>query len=321
MYKPYTIIVTLYQRRIEGVINCVSNFLGWEVDLLQRLMELRVSFVDSIVKFINFTGEVTFFTILLPIIYWLVSKRVGFQLAIVLFVSYYVNVFMKDLFQYLRPFQLHADRIKSLVEQGGYSFPSGHSQHSFAVWAFLASVIRKKSFTVFTIIVIIAVGFARLYSGVHFPKDVLFGWFLGAVIVIITSLVIRNQLLSTITNRIWIAIAIIIPIVLLPLYHGITNGRLDQEGAYQACGLLAFTILGYVWEREKVNFVISKSIVHKVIACVIGLFGVILIKEGFKLFLPEESIADFIRYGIIGLWTIAIAPWVFVKLRLATTKG
>ncbi|MCR8656340.1 phosphatase PAP2 family protein [Paenibacillus endoradicis] len=298
----------------------MSSFLDWEVDLLQSLMELRVSFVDTIVKIINFTGEVTFFTILLPIIYWLVSKRVGFQLAIVLFVSYYVNVFLKDLFEWSRPFIMHADRIKPLVDQGGYTFPSGHSQHSFAVWAFLASVIRRRSFTIFAILMIIAVGFSRLYSGVHFPKDVLFGWFLGAVIVLITSLIIRNQLLSTLSNRICLAIAIIIPIVLLPLYHGVTNGRLDQEGAYQASGLLAFSILGYVWEREKVNFSISKSWVQKVIACVIGLIGIILIKEGFKLFLPEEAIADFFRYGMIGLWTIAIAPRVFVKLRLAATN-
>ncbi|HIW32980.1 MAG TPA: phosphatase PAP2 family protein [Candidatus Paenibacillus intestinavium] len=299
----------------------MSTYLEWEVELLEGLMELRGSLVDNIVKIINFTGDVTFFSIMLPIIYWLVSKRVGFQLAIVLFVSYYVNVLMKDLMEWLRPFQLHADRIKSLVDQGGYSFPSGHSQHSFAVWTFLATIIRRPAFYIFAIIAIIAVGFARMYSGVHFPKDVMFGWLLGAIIVLVALIVIRNQWITRFSSLLCVAIAIIIPIVLLPLYHGMTNGRLDEEGAYRACGLLAFSILGYVWEREQIKFSIVKSWGPKIIACVIGLIGVIVIKEGFKLFLPDAVIADFFRYGMIGLWTIAIAPLVFVKLRLATVKG
>lgn len=305
---------------IKGGLNLVSSYLEWEVDLLQRLMEARVTFVDTIIKIINFTGEVTFFAILLPIIYWLVSKRVGFQLAIVLFVSYYVNVFMKDLFEWLRPFQLHADRIKPLVDQGGYSFPSGHAQISFTVWAFLAGVIRRRAFYIFATVMIIAVGFARLYSGVHFPKDVLYGWLLGAIIALIALLVIHKGLMTRLSSRRCLVIAVLIPLALIPLYAEITNGRLDEAGAYRACGLLAFSILGYVWEREKINFEISKSWVQKIIACVIGLIGVIVIKEGLKIILPEMVIADFFRYGMIGLWTIAIAPLVFVKLRLAATK-
>ena len=79
-----------------------------------------------------------------------------------------------------------------LVPHGSYvysaSFPSGHSTLSAATYLTLATVIaslepkRESKLLIYAvaILMVVAVGFSRIYLGVHWPSDVLAGWSLGA---------------------------------------------------------------------------------------------------------------------------------------------
>jgi len=79
-----------------------------------------------------------------------------------------------------------------LVPHGSYvysaSFPSGHSTLSAATYLTLATVIaslepeRGTKFLIYavTVLMVIGIGFSRIYLGVHWPSDVLAGWSLGA---------------------------------------------------------------------------------------------------------------------------------------------
>jgi undecaprenyl-diphosphatase len=79
-----------------------------------------------------------------------------------------------------------------LVAHGSYvyshSFPSGHSLLSATVFLTTAAILssleprrRAKAFVFsLAIALIVAVGFSRVYLGVHWPTDVLAGWTLGA---------------------------------------------------------------------------------------------------------------------------------------------
>jgi undecaprenyl-diphosphatase len=84
----------------------------------------------------------------------------------------------------------------NLTEAGGFSFPSGHSAMSMAVYGCLAFALARAcrgfprvACALVGAALVVAIGLSRIYLGVHYPSDVLAGWITGAAIVIATWLV------------------------------------------------------------------------------------------------------------------------------------
>lgn len=86
----------------------------------------------------------------------------------------------KLFFGTLRPFELLADVKPLFTYGGGDSFPSGHA-------AFFASVsvvllYHHPRLGILSTFFAIAIGFARVASGIHFPVDIIGGYILGIVV-------------------------------------------------------------------------------------------------------------------------------------------
>jgi undecaprenyl-diphosphatase len=92
---------------------------------------------------------------------------------------------------------IYARPRPELVPHGAYvysgSFPSGHSMLSGAIYLTLAVLIasleprRPTKILVFTLAILLmtAIGFSRIYLGVHWPSDVLAGWCGGGAFAIL----------------------------------------------------------------------------------------------------------------------------------------
>lgn len=106
-----------------------------------------------------------------------------------------LNSLIKNLIDRPRPSHHH------FVYAGGYSFPSGHSASSFALYISLLIISLyifkrldlKILISTICISTVLLIGYSRIFLGVHYPSDVLGGYLLAATIVTFNTLLFRTK--------------------------------------------------------------------------------------------------------------------------------
>ena len=118
-------------------------------------------------------------TILLLVV--LKNKKVGLSICTNLVVVTILNQLLKRLLQRPRPTEFR------IIEENGYSFPSGHSMVSMAFYGYLIYLIYrfvKNKYLKWISIVLLSlliclIGISRIYLGVHYTSDVLGGFLIS----------------------------------------------------------------------------------------------------------------------------------------------
>ncbi|MGZ7119292.1 MAG: phosphatase PAP2 family protein [Methanobacterium sp.] len=113
------------------------------------------------------------------------AKKVAILGLMALFISNGLIYLLKPIIAEPRPFLVLGNVHQLVPENEIYSFPSGHTASSFAAATVIglnyALKLGNKTFKLIYPLTIFAavIGFSRIYIGIHYPLDIIFGAFIG----------------------------------------------------------------------------------------------------------------------------------------------
>lgn len=190
-YKKYNIVFSLVALSVFVIIGLMvrnsSEGILFDVVVLEYIHNDTNSIIFSIMKLISFIGSGTFLLPLVAIafIYTLLKKKNYISKLLILssLGSWGLNYILKLLIKRTRPLEFF------LVEQGGLSYPSGHSMVSMSMYLTIAYLLckndkfddKKKLIYLLAITIVVLMGISRMYLGVHWPTDIIGGFIIGYI--------------------------------------------------------------------------------------------------------------------------------------------
>ena len=161
-----------------------------DTELLIFLNNLGNKYWDHL--WVSITDKFTFLPLFILIIFFLFKKNgtkgllviLLFISVLILFTDQFTNV-VKDFTQRLRPCRL--DELQGLLRDidircGKYGFFSAHAANSISVTIFIINCVDesvKKFLKPLLILWVIIFSYSRIYLGVHYPLDTIFGLSFG----------------------------------------------------------------------------------------------------------------------------------------------
>ena len=149
-----------------------------QIKILKMLEGIRSVFLNNFFEGVTMLGEETLMVLIIVTLWFAIDKRIAQKMFFVTIASMGVNGVIKNIAKVPRPFAGGGVSCVRPETATGYSFPSGHTQ-CFATWSSLVAVNLKKWWVkLFVAVLIILVGFSRMYLGAHYPGDVIVGVFI-----------------------------------------------------------------------------------------------------------------------------------------------
>lgn len=158
-------------------------------------MLVRNQFLDKLMKIITNFGSFIFLLIMSIILFLVIKdKRTGLAIPIGVLGIAVINYTIKNIIKRVRPVGI------ALIDETGYSFPSGHTSSSVVFYGLIMFIVlkyikdkRKKAIICSLLIsIMILIGLSRIYLGVHYATDVLGAMILSSIYLILYTQIIKN---------------------------------------------------------------------------------------------------------------------------------
>jgi len=291
------------------------------MELLHALEGIRSPILDTIFSLITMLGQETIAIVLLCLIYWCLNKRIAYVVGVAYFFSGLAVQGMKIGFRIDRPWVIDPTLkpVESAIEGAtGYSFPSGHTQSATALFGTLAVKVRQTAVKVLCVAIVLLVAFSRMYLGVHTLLDVVTSLIITTLIILIVAKLLskdevnKKRELALTLVLVFFAIAVIVIAAVM-----FSNGTIDQgylTDCLKAAGAGIGFAVGMFIERVYINFSVrTKNILWQIIKFVVGIVGVLVIKEGLKSVWGTGLVLDTARYFLICTWVTVFFPLIIKR--------
>jgi len=261
-------------------------------------------------------GEI-FYIALLLIGYWAYNKKEAILASYILIIAVVSNFWLKVIIAKDRP---PSSYWLTSEPPPNYSTPSGHSQNSATLYGWFTARVKTWWMAVIAVILTVLVGISRVYIGVHYIEDVLLGWGIGIITVILLIYLEKpaREYLSRYQTEHLLLVFAIIGFLMTLIAALLTQPPNDNFGAYG--GLIIGFALGIILERRFVDFSTQPYDGKRwrlVLRVVIGLVLVIGVMVLLAPILPTDQIwLRTIRYSLIALTGVFVWPFIFKKAKL-----
>ena len=166
--------------------------------IFDKIKPLANNMNNRIMLFITFLGKHQFLipaNLILIFYFLLVTKQTWFSIRVITIAisSLVLMLLLKQLFQRKRPLSPLLKAAK------GLSFPSGHAIMAVTFYGLLIYILRhtietswlRSLATIFLILLVLLIGFSRIYLRVHYASDVLGGFIIGLLWLIISLAIMK----------------------------------------------------------------------------------------------------------------------------------
>ncbi len=182
-----SILVLFY---INGITR-IDNYIVYNVT-----KNMSYSTIEAMKIITNSCSAIIFLLTILLVILTGKNKKIGIFFLLDLVICYLLNTIIKNIVARQRPLDY------MLIDESGYSFPSAHSMLAVAFYGYLAFIIIKYiknssikvTCLILTVFLTILIGISRVCLGVHFPSDVVGGFLIGYLYIILYLHIVKKYI-------------------------------------------------------------------------------------------------------------------------------
>lgn len=311
---------------------------GWAIRLILYLQSFRTPPITALATVFHFIGSEVFILPIVIFIYWSWDKHLGRRLLPILMLASWVNASFKEGLKRPRPFNVSPrvfEQTPEFAREHSYGIPSGHTQNATLAGGIAANELRRWWILALTIVYAVSTGFSRMFLGAHFPQDIVlgmliglmmlgvYGWLeppiggwigrqrmavqIGGVVLLTALMILIHPILITPTKPLWLLEEI-------PLDDLLARAMVPV-GNFLGIGI------GLILEDRYVYFDSKGSWSQRIFRIIIGMLGVALLYftlSPLLSVLQTPIVEDLVRFALIGFWITFGAPWLFIRLNLAS---
>ncbi len=293
---------------------------------------------------LSFLGTTEFLLLLGLTVYWCIDTKAGVRLGLLLMTGAALGGILKLAFHMPRPYWYDV-RVQPLAGEPGYGMPSIHALYAWAIAPWLGRSIRRGWGFALGVLLAVGISVSRVMLGVHFPGDVLAGfaigvlvWFAvdGGICFLGPRLNRAGILVQCIAAASASAMLFLAQAVILRGIESTTDPAVWAENAARInlilprspdpivalAGLILGMGTGLACQRRWAPFSSGGGIEKRLLRFLLGLSVALILLGGLAIFWngvdqPLGLVLRYARYALVGFWMIFLAPWLFLRWKLA----